>query len=65
MKKIKFILARIPALKKDYKMGKMLIKILPLFCERGDIIYTPFDKDEIIYIVYKGECAFYKTNRKY
>ena len=60
MKKIKFILARIPALKKDYKMGKMLTKILPLFCERGDIIYTPFDKAEIIYIVYKGECAFYK-----
>ena len=66
MKKIKFILSTIPSLKKDYKMGKMLTKILPLFCERGDIIYTPFDKAETMYIVYKGECAFYKlkTNIK-
>ena len=65
MKKIKFILSRIPTLKRDYKMGKMLTKIVPIFCERGDIIYTPFDKAKILYIVYKGECALYKTKVNY
>ena len=65
MKKIKFILARIPTLKRDYKMGKMLTKIVPIFCERGDIIYTPFEKANILYIVYKGECALYRMKNKF
>ena len=60
MKKIKFILSRFPSLKKNYKMGKMLTKILPVFVDKGDIIYTPFDKADFLYIVYKGECAFYR-----
>ena len=65
MKKIKFILKRIPTLKRDYKMGKMLTKIVPIFSERGDIIYTPFDKANILYIVYKGECALYRMKGNY
>ena len=60
MKKIKFILSIIPSLKKDYKMGKMLTKIVPIFCERGELIYSPFDKANIVYILYKGECALYR-----
>ena len=56
MKKVQFIIDRIPKLKKDLKIRNLLTKIPPEFYEKNHIVYTPFDEANTIYLVYKGEC---------
>ena len=56
MKKVNFILNRIPILKQDLKIKNILTKIPPEFYEKNHIIYTPFDDANTIYLVYKGSC---------
>ena len=56
MKKVQFIIDRIPKLKKDLKIRNLLTKIPPEFYEKNNIVYTPFDVANTIYLVYKGEC---------
>ena len=56
MKKVNFILNRIPILKQDLKIKNILTKIPPEFYEKNHIVYTPFDDANTIYLVYKGEC---------
>ena len=56
MKKVQFILDRIPIFKKDLKIRNLLTKIPPEFYEKNHIVYTPFDDANTIYLVYKGEC---------
>ena len=56
MKKVNFILNRIPILKQDLKIKNILTKIPPEFYEKNHIVYTPFDDANTIYLVYKGSC---------
>ena len=69
LKKVQFILDRIPIFKKDLKIRNLLTKIPPEFFEKNHIVYTPFDEANTIYLVYKGECIigelpFYVNNKK-
>ena len=69
LKKVQFILDRIPIFKKDLKIRNLLTKIPPEFFEKNHIVYTPFDEANTIYLVYKGECIigelpFYVKNKK-
>ena len=70
MKKIKFIYDRLPALRKSYENRKahlinhILTKIVPIFYDEGDIVYTPYDKAKTIYLIYKGECLLTRLNIK-
>jgi CRP-like cAMP-binding protein len=71
IKKIKFIYDRLPALRKSFENRKntslffhILTKIVPKFYDEGDIVYTPYDRANIVYLVYKGECLLTKLKIK-
>ena len=53
--KIKFLLHKFPIFKKNFKIRHIFTKIIPLFLNKDNIIYTPFDKAENIYLIYQGE----------
>ncbi len=53
--KIKFLLHKFPIFKKNFKIRHIFTKIVPLFVNKDNIIYTPFDKAENIYLIYQGE----------
>ena len=57
MAKINFILNKLPILKTDYKFRHLLTKITPIFYEKDQIVYTPFDKANTLYLIYQGECG--------
>ena len=57
MKKLNFILSKFPILKSEYKFRHLLTKITPVFYDKDQIVYTQFDKAEILYLVYQGECG--------
>ena len=70
MKKIKFIYDRLPALRKSFEnkgghlINHILTKIVPNFYDEGDIVYTPYDKANTVYLIYKGECLLTRLNFK-
>ena len=53
--KINFLIHKFPIFKKDFKMRHIFTKIIPLFVNKDNIIYTPFDNAENIYLIYQGE----------
>ena len=53
--KINFLIHKFPIFKKDFKIRHIFTKIIPLFVNKDNIIYTPFDKAENIYLLYQGE----------
>ena len=53
--KIKFLLHKFPIFKKNFKIRHIFTKIIPLFLNKDNIIYTPFDNAEDIYLLYQGE----------
>ncbi len=57
LKKIQFIYDRLPILKKNKKnLEHILTKITPFFFDEGDIVYTPYDNANTLYLIYLGEC---------
>lgn len=60
MTKLNFILTKFPILKTEYKFRHLLTKITPVFYDKDQIVYTQFDKAEILYLVYQGECGIAK-----
>jgi CRP-like cAMP-binding protein len=57
LKKIQFIYERLPILKKNKKnLEHILTKITPFFFDEGDIVYTPYDNANTLYLIYLGEC---------
>ena len=59
MKKIEFLSKIIPSF--DINI-RIFHQIIPIFCDKDKIIYTPYDEIKYIYIIYKGECAFGELN---
>ena len=69
LKKIQFIYDRLPILKKNSNnLDHILTKITPFFFDEGDIVYTPYDKANTLYLIYLGECLLcempFKTTNK-
>ena len=57
LKKIQFIYDRLPILKKYSNNSEhILTKITPFFFDEGDIVYTPYDNANTLYLIYLGEC---------
>ena len=54
-KKIQFLTHKFPIFKKDFKIRHIFTKIIPMFVNKDNIIYTPFDNAENIYLLYQGE----------
>ena len=61
--KINFLIKTFPILKSDIRIGHILTKIVPLFFENENIVYTPFDKAENLFVVYQGECALISLDK--
>ena len=53
--KIKFVIHKFPIFKKNFNLRHIFTKIIPLFLNKDNIIYTPFDNAENIYLLYQGE----------
>ena len=53
--KMDFLSKLIPSIKMNYKIFS---KFIPIFPKKNYIIYTPYDKIDFIYIIFKGECSF-------
>ena len=53
--KIHFLIHKFPIFRKGFKIRHIFTKIIPLFVNKDNIIYTPFDKAEDIYLIYQGE----------
>ena len=58
MNKIKFILKKLPILNNNYNFKYLLTKITPVFFDKGDYVYTQFDKAKSLYLLYQGECSY-------
>jgi hypothetical protein len=60
LKKIQFIYDRLPILKNhknsNFNFEHILTKITPFFFDEGDIVYTPYDNANTLYLIYLGEC---------
>ena len=54
-KKIQFLTHKFPIFKKEFKIRHIFTKIIPMFVNKDNIIYTPFDNAENIYLIYQGE----------
>ncbi len=59
LKKIEFLSKIIPSF--DINI-RIFPQIIPIFCDKDNIIYTPYDEIKYIYIIYKGECSFGELN---
>ena len=53
--KIHFLIHKFPIFKNGFKIRHIFTKIIPLFVNKDNIIYTPFNKAENIYLIYQGE----------
>ena len=63
--KTNFILDRLNVISKEQHFFKLITKIIPKLYYKGQILYTPFDIADNLYLVYKGECAMCETVKIY
>lgn len=63
--KSKFILDKLPVIQKEQHFFSLISRVIPLLYKKEEILFTPFDITDYLYIVYKGECALCETYKKY
>ena len=63
--KTNFILDKLSVVSKEQHFFKLITKIIPKLYDKGQILYTPFDTADHLYLVYKGECAICETSKIY
>ena len=59
--KTNFILDKLSVISKEQHFFRLITKIVPKLYHKGQILYTPFDMADYLYLVYKGECAICET----
>ena len=60
-----FISKKLKILKEDKRFITLIPNIKGMYLLKGQIIYTPFDQANEVYLVYQGECALANSRRKY
>ena len=60
-KKIGFFLSKLQILKDNQRFIPLILQIQETYLNKNQIIYTPFEPAENLYLVYKGECAIAKN----
>jgi len=63
--KTNFLLDKLQVIQKEEHFFSLITKIIPMLYQKGEILYTPFDKADFLYIVYRGECALCETVKPY
>jgi hypothetical protein len=63
--KTNFLLDKLQVIQKEEHFFSLITKITPMLYQKGEILYTPFDKADFLYIVYRGECALCETVKPY
>ena len=59
--KTNFILDKLNVVQKEQHFFSLITKIVPKLYDKGQILYTPFDIADHLFLVYKGECAMCET----
>ena len=65
IQKKNFIVDKLSIIKKDQHFFSLVSNINPLLYKKGQIIFTPFDKANYLYLVYQGECAICESEKIY
>ena len=63
--KTNFILDKLSVISKEQHFFKLITKIIPKLYHKGQILYTPYDIADYLYLVYKGECAICEAAKNY
>ena len=63
--KTNFILDKLNVVQKEQHFFKLITKVVPKLYDKGQILYTPFDPADHLYLVYKGECAMCETYKPF